>query len=228
MTATGLLAAALPPVPSGLDILSAEGAFLACVAAILIDKMGIGGSKVTFITDRIAWVIWVAVFKVGFDGTGLTTLLVGLVTGVFTWLGTLWDAPLFRGGANIAPQALGAVVFLVALGAMLPTRASRWVGRFAAIQFAHLRQVGPGAAMSTTGVRPGTTAPARGGGIMKKVFSGQINYGLVGLALLLVTAATTVGGWVGQQIDWSVDTCVAATAWAVEPIVASITTGGVG
>jgi hypothetical protein len=215
------LAAASYPVPA--QLLSAEGAFIAFVAGVLIDKMGIGGPKVSFITDRIAFICWVAVAAVGFHQAGISELLVGTVTGIFEWLGDLWDVPLWRGGANIAPQILGAVVAMVALGAMLPNRLSRWLGRWVTIQFSHFKQAGPGATMPATGTTRGA-APAAGGGkgILGRVFSGQINYGMVAVAFLVVTASTTVGGWVGGFIDHGVNLCVASVAWATNPIITSV------
>jgi hypothetical protein len=193
-------------------IMSPEGAFLTLVLAVLIDTWGIGGAKFAPLFDRLAFIGWVAVFAVGFEGAGLTEMVNGTVNGLFAGVAGLWNAPLWRGAVVIGPQIIGWVVAAVTVGAMLPQRV-RVLGQLSRLQFAHLRQGG-----SRGGAGRGD---ATGGGWVRKLFPGSVNLGLVALALLLVTTTATVHGGIGTAMHWGVNTSVAIAAGIVHPLLAS-------
>lgn len=216
-----MLTVASPPSSVDPTIL-AEVAFLALVLSVMIDTWGIGGPKWAPVFDRLAFVGWIVVWAVGFAGTGLTGLIAGLVTGVFSMIAGLWHAPLFVGAMLIGPQLLAFAVAAVAAGAMVPER-WRFFGHLSRIKFDHLRQAGTNA-MAATGIsRAGAPAgPARSGGVLKKLFPGSVNVGMVALALLFVTGATVVEGGLATAMNAGVQKDVQFVVWATHPLIAQI------
>jgi hypothetical protein len=204
------------------DTAMAEVAFITLVLSVLIDCWGIGGPRWAPIFDRLAFLGWIVVWAVGFAGTGLTGLIAGLVTGVFEAIAGLWHAPLFEGGVLVAPHLLAWAVGLIAVGAMAPER-WRFLGHLSKIKFEHLRTAGT-AAMASTGItRAGPAAPVRaGGGWLRKMFPGSVNFGMVALALLFVTGATVIEGGIASAMNAGVQRDIQFMVWATHPLLGQI------
>jgi hypothetical protein len=212
-----ILAASTSAGLSG-SALSPEGAFLSLVLAAAVDTWAIGGPRLAPLFDRLAFVGWVACWQVGFQGAGLTGRISGIVTGAFTLLAGVWDYPLFVGAVHIGPQILALVVLAITIGAMAPTKV-KFLGKLSNIQFEHLRQAGT-AAMARTGMGAGApgVAPRASSGLIRKIFPGSINIGMVALALLFVTSATVVTGGFGSAATWGVAQCIAVCSAITRPL----------
>lgn len=202
-------AAALPP-----SVVAAETAALAIVCGVLIDTWGLGGPRYAPLFDRLALIFWVAGIDRGFAGSGLTETIQGFITGVFAAASTMWDAPLFVGLAYLGPQLIALLTAALALGIIMPKRV-KILGRLSDIEVSHLRQVGE-AAMTNTGV---TRSGGQGrGGLLKKLFPGTVNFGMVALALLFVTTSTMITGGVATGMSKGIDACVSISTWCAYPI----------
>lgn len=213
MHALHAAAAALPP-----SVVAAEVAALAIVLGVLIDTWGIGGPRYGPLFDRLALIFWVAGIDRGFAGSGLTETIKGFITGVFAAAAGMWDAPLFVGLAYLGPQLIALLTAALALGIILPKRI-KIVGRLSDIEVSHLRQASD-AAMANTGVSRTGGPPAKGG-LMKKLFPGTVNFGMVALALLFVTTSTMITGGVATGMAKGIDACVAISTWAATPVLAA-------
>lgn len=197
-------------------LLSPEGAFLSLALAAAIDTWALGGPKLAPLMDRLAFIGWVACWQVGFQGSGITAMLSGLVTGAFQMLAGIWDYPLFVGAVHIGPQLIALAVFALTIGLMAP---AKWkvFGKLSNIQFSHLRQAGS-AALARTGMARDPSLAPPSTGLWKKIFPGSINLGMVSLALLFVTGATVITGGLGSANQWGVERCVQVCALLTRPI----------
>lgn len=101
--------------------------------ALLIDWMSVGPNS---LRDRLAFVIAVPVIREGFDGSPLDQWTVGTLSKVIQ---SLLDS---TGGAYIAGASINLVIgagigllWIYAVGCMLPVKFSKKLGRFATLSF---------------------------------------------------------------------------------------------
>jgi hypothetical protein len=80
------------------------------------------------------------------------------------------------------------------------------------------------AAMASTGItRAGPAAPVRaGGGWLRKMFPGSVNFGMVALALLFVTGATVIEGGIASAMNAGVQRDIQFMVWATHPLLGQI------
>jgi hypothetical protein len=217
-----------------LGVLSPEGALLAVVLAVIIDTWGLGGPRLAPLFDRLAFVGWISGWSAGFQGSGLTTTISGVLTDLFGLPKGISSAPLFVGLMNLGPQLIGLAAFVIAFGCFIPARI-RVFGHLSQLEFAHLKTAVSGlrSTMHTrAGVRtgaelgpPATAAPGAGRGgntLIKRLFPGQVNLGVVTIALIVVTFATVIKGGIGVVMQWVVGSCLLTMAWLFAPLLHSI------
>ncbi len=101
--------------------------------ALIIDYMSVGPNS---IRDRVAFIVAVPTIREGFDGSPLDQKTVEALRGVIQ---TLLDS---TGGAWIAGASINAIIgagigllWIYAIGCMLPVKASKRLGRFATLAF---------------------------------------------------------------------------------------------
>lgn len=101
--------------------------------AVVVDYMSVGPNSVR---DRMAFLLALPAIRVGFDGSPLDAWTVGLLSGVIDGLKEAAGAAYIAGA--VTSVVLGAAVGILAIyavGALLPAKASKRLGRFATIRF---------------------------------------------------------------------------------------------
>jgi len=113
--------------------LSPTGCAIALILAFVIDYMSAGPDS---LRDRIAFLFALAGFRDGFDGSPLDRWTVQRASDGIGWLlEQTGDAYIAGASANaIVGAGVGALALYV-VGCMLPARASKKLGRLAAINF---------------------------------------------------------------------------------------------
>ncbi|MEW2442768.1 hypothetical protein [Micromonospora marina] len=113
--------------------MSPTGVAILLLLALIIDYMSVGPNS---LRDRLAFVIAVPVIREGFNGSPADQKTVEALSGVIQ---ALLDS---TGGAYIAGASVNALIgaligllWIYALGCMLPVKASKRLGRFATLAF---------------------------------------------------------------------------------------------
>lgn len=177
--------------------MSDSAIFVILVFAVLVDMCGLFP---TWIGDRLAFIGYLAALSAGFNNGGIASVVNGVVNGFFSFIVSMYDAPITRGAAAIGPQILAGFILLVTIGAFAPVRWSKLLGTFAHVNFSDLKykRAPNQAQMKGPAVIQQSSFAA---GFIKKLFPGTVNIGMVILAVLLVSSNATVSGGVGTSID---------------------------
>lgn len=109
------------------------GVAVLLLLAIAIDYVSIGPN---WLRDRIAFLMAIAAVYEGFNGSKLDAWTLSRFTGVIEWALDQTDGAYIAGASAsaVVGVAIGAV-WLYGLGAILPQKASKRLGRFAAVNF---------------------------------------------------------------------------------------------
>lgn len=113
--------------------MSPTGVFALLLLALVVDWMSIGPNS---IRDRLAFFMGLAAIRQGFDGSPLDHWTVGFLTSLINQLKSMAGSAYIAGAAT--QLLLGAAIGVLAIytaGALMPTKASKWLGRFASIKF---------------------------------------------------------------------------------------------
>lgn len=113
--------------------MSPTGVFALLLLALVVDWMSIGPNS---IRDRLAFFMGLAAIRQGFDGSPLDHWTVGFLSSLLDQLKSMAGSAYIAGA--VTQTMLGAAIGVLAIytaGALMPTKASKWLGRFAAIKF---------------------------------------------------------------------------------------------
>ncbi|WP_162959244.1 hypothetical protein [Micromonospora tulbaghiae] len=101
--------------------------------ALVVDYMSVGPNS---IRDRVAFVLAVPAIREGFDGSPLDQWTVQTASaGIEQLLGATGGAYIAGASINVILGAGVGLLFLYVIGCMLPTKASKKLGRFATLTF---------------------------------------------------------------------------------------------
>ncbi len=113
--------------------MSPTGVVIMLLLAMIIDYMSIGPNS---IRDRIAFVLAVPAIREGFDGSPLDQATVGALRDVIQALLDATDGAYVAGASiNAVIGFLIALLWIYALGCLLPVKSSKKLGRFATLTF---------------------------------------------------------------------------------------------
>lgn len=145
--------------------------FIVLMLAFVIDYMSIGKDS---LRDRLAFLLAIAGFRDGFDGSPADKWTVGKLSDGIGWLLDQADGAYVAGTSiNIAIGAGVGVLAIYAVGCLLPNKASAKVGRWATLNF-------------------------------PKSSAGRINWKLWAIAFLLGVLADLGRGMVGELTEGAV------------------------
>jgi hypothetical protein len=188
--------------------MSDAATFIILCAAMLVDVCQL---LFRWLGDRLAFLGYVAAIAAGFANSGLFDTIKGFIDTAFAFPSTVWNIPLTRGMADAGPAALSWIVLILTGAALMPSRWTTLGGRLASLDFADLRGLipargGPGGQLKG----PPGVAPMPGArGVLRRIFGGQVNLGMVGLAVLLIVAGATIhsgaGDFIRGFIAWDVN-----------------------
>lgn len=114
-------------------VMSPTGVAVLLLLALVVDYMSVGPNS---IRDRLAFLMGVAAIREGFNGSPLDAWTVGALSRLIDTLKGMADGAYIAGA--VTSVVLGAGVGVLAIytvGALLPTKASKRLGRFASINF---------------------------------------------------------------------------------------------
>lgn len=118
---------------SGEHIMSPTGVYVMFMIAVVIDWMSVGPNSVR---DRVAFVIALACFREGFNGSDLDKFVVQALGGVIdqtkVWSG---DAYIADAETSIVIGAVVGVVGIYTAGCLMPSMLATKMGRFATMAF---------------------------------------------------------------------------------------------
>jgi hypothetical protein len=115
--------------------MSPTGVAVLLLMAFAVDYISIGPN---WLRDRIAFTMYIAAIYEGFNGSRIDAWTLERLTGIIRWA---LDQPMFTGAYIVGASAaavVGVLVFVVwvyGVGCLLPTKASKRLGRFASINF---------------------------------------------------------------------------------------------
>ncbi|MEU4777453.1 hypothetical protein [Micromonospora sp. NPDC023633] len=113
--------------------MSPTGVVIVLLLAVIVDYMSIGPNS---IRDRIAFILAVPAIREGFDGSPLDRATVGALRDVIqALLDSTGDAYIAGASINAVVGFLIALLWIYALGCLLPVKSSKKLGRFATLSF---------------------------------------------------------------------------------------------
>lgn len=113
--------------------MSPTGVFALLLLALVVDWMSIGPDS---LRDRLAFFMGLAAIRQGFDGSPLDHWTVGFLSSLINQLKSMAGSAYIAGAVTQVVLGAGiAVLAIYTAGALMPTKASKWLGRFAAIKF---------------------------------------------------------------------------------------------
>ncbi|WP_416902778.1 hypothetical protein [Micromonospora echinospora] len=113
--------------------MSPTGVVIVLLLAVIVDYMSIGPNS---IRDRIAFVLAVPAIREGFDGSPLDQGTVGALRDIIrALLDSTGDAYIAGASINAVIGFLIALLWIYALGCLLPVKSSKKLGRFATLSF---------------------------------------------------------------------------------------------
>jgi len=113
--------------------MSPTGVAVLLMLALVVDYLSVGPNS---IRDRLAFFLGLAAIREGFNGSPLDNWTVGLLSGVIDQLKHSTGAAYIAGATTSAVIGAGiGVLAIYTVGALLPTKFSKKLGRFATIKF---------------------------------------------------------------------------------------------
>jgi hypothetical protein len=114
-------------------VMSPTGVAVLLLLAIVVDYMSVGPDS---LRDRIAFLMAVPAIREGFDGSPLDAWTVGWLSSIIDTLKGMADGAYIAGATtSVLVGAVIGVAAIYAVACLLPDRASKKLGRFAAMRF---------------------------------------------------------------------------------------------
>lgn len=159
--------------------MSPTGVAVLFLLGLVVDYMSIGPNS---IRDRIAFFMYLAAFRQGFNGSPLDNWTVGFLSGLINQLKGMTGSAYVAGALTSVLIGAGiGVLAIYTVGALMPNKAAKYLGRFASIKF------------PTSGLH-------------------RINYKLLVCAALLGMLGDLAGGTVGHLVTTAIDMDVSLCA----------------
>jgi hypothetical protein len=113
--------------------MSPTGVAVLLLLALVVDYLSVGPNS---IRDRIAFFLGLAAIRQGFNGSPLDNWTVGFLSGAINQLKGMTGSAYIAGAVTSALIGAGVgVLAIYTVGALMPNKAVKYFGRFAAIKF---------------------------------------------------------------------------------------------
>jgi hypothetical protein len=113
--------------------MSPTGVAVLLLLALVVDYLSVGPNS---IRDRIAFFLGLAAIRQGFNGSPLDNWTVGFLSGAINQLKGMTGSAYIAGAVTSALIGAGVgVLAIYTVGALMPNKATKYLGRFAAIKF---------------------------------------------------------------------------------------------
>lgn len=115
------------------NAMSPTGVAVLLLLALVVDYLSVGPNS---IRDRIAFFLGLAAIRQGFNGSPLDNWTVGFLSSLINQLKGMTGTAYVAGAVTSALIGAGiGVLAIYTVGALMPNKATKYLGRFAAIKF---------------------------------------------------------------------------------------------